>query len=41
MWKIKNSDEYAVMAETRKQAVIKFKKNLNMNVKLNMLEKVY
>jgi hypothetical protein len=32
MWKLKNSDEYSVFANTRQQAVLKFKKDLGLDV---------
>jgi len=41
MWKLKNNDEYAVIASSKKQAILKFKRDLGMDVKHYMLEKVW
>jgi hypothetical protein len=40
MWKLKNSDEYAVFANSKKQAKDRFKKNLGMTVSIKNLVKV-
>jgi hypothetical protein len=40
MWKLKNSDEYAVFATSKSKAVKAFKKNLGMIVKKYQIEKV-
>lgn len=41
MWKLKNNDEYGVLASNKKQAIMKFKRDLGMDVKGYMLEKVW
>ena len=38
MWKLKNSDEYCVFASNKKQAIIKFKKDLGLDVKGYMIK---
>lgn len=40
MWKLKNSDEYAVSAKSKNQAKEKFKKNLGMIVSTKNLVKI-
>ena len=40
LWKLKNSDEYAVEAKTKTKAVKKFKKKLGIIATKRMIEKV-
>jgi hypothetical protein len=41
MYKLKNSDEYSVIASTKNQAIKKFKKDLGIVVTKNMIEKIW
>lgn len=41
MWELKNNNEYGVLASTKKQAIMKFKKDLGMNIKGCMIKKVW
>ena len=41
MWELKNNNEYGVMDSTRKEAIMKFKRDLGMVVKGYMIKKVW
>lgn len=41
MWRLKNNDEYCVFASTRRQAILKFKEDLGIDVKGYMLIKIF
>jgi len=41
MWVLKNNDEYDVIVSTKKQAIMKFKRDLDIDVKGYMIRKVW